>query len=408
MNIFLMNPFPFQLAIQASYGATRHVSIQTLISLQMKLCSSIDENAGQNENKTTNHRMSRIVTKLFSRVLKAEENEIASFSRRGFNLESVLKTIEETLIKCDALSPPRTSSVAEASAVSDLDLDSYSADKMAACRDLVNTFVMHLLKAKSDQGKIVELRKTLENAGLSKDSRTGKLFIASCTTIAISPIFGPSNPEKSPTNYDVDYLSELIYAVGGAEDDDDRVDSMSDLRDYLEAHKEIDIESHISGVSAPFRKYILEQLHSPFRPLMRRSSRSVLSGLVSTPGESSSRSVVTDWSEGNMSMTDKLRYLKSKINAAEQTANSVINNDSPPPRPPSTNEYKTHEASPEPTTHVSSLRQRLAAATERAKAKSPEPTKNKTRPSSAIGNAATLRARLESVRRTSAMHTNQE
>jgi hypothetical protein len=94
------------------------------------------------------------------------------------------------------------------------------------------------------------------------------------------------------------------------------------------------------------------------------------------------------------------------MKAAEATANSVkgaVEEDpasSPPPRAP---QYNTYETSPEPSGQVSSLRQRLAAATERAKMRSPEPPEDRLRPSSAVGNAAALRARLESVKRSSNM-----
>ena len=286
------------------------------MSLQLKLCSSIEQIAGQNDIKTTNHRMSRIVTKLFARVIKAEESEMNPFSGREFDLSGVLMAVEETIIKCNQLAPPKDS-VAQSSGMSDL--DSYNGDRMASCRDLVNTFVHHLLQAKNNQGKILELRNTLENAGLSLTSLTGKLFTSYSIKIGISPIYGPANRPTTKT-YDIDYLSELIFAVGGAEDDDERIYAMGDLREYLEAHEDIDIESHLSGVSVPFRKYILSQLKSPFRPLITPSERSLLSGVNSLASvvQPSSRSVMTEWSQANMSMSEKLRYLKNKINGEFQ------------------------------------------------------------------------------------------
>lgn len=352
----------------------------------------------QNDTKTTSHRMSRIVTKLLARVVKAEENEIVPFSMKESHWGHLFATIEEVLAKCNSLSP-QPPSVADSTKMSDL--DSYSGDHMSPCRDEVNTFVHHVLTAKSKQGKLMELRNTLEKSGIGEASFTGKMFSASCKSIGISPLFGPTSriSYQTPTTktYDDDYLAELIFAVGGAEDDDDRVDAMDDLREYVDAHKDIDIQSHLSGVSAHFRKYILDQLKSPFRPLLRKSERSLFSGVDSIAKGSSSRSVISDWSASNMSMSNKLRILKSKINAAEANANPIQQPDPSPPPPP--NEYNTASTSPEPSGHMSSLRQRLAEATERANARSPEPVKGKPRPSSATTNAAALRARLESVRR---------
>jgi hypothetical protein len=266
-----------QLAIQASYGASRYISLQTLISLQLKLCSSAELTFDQNDTKTTSHRMSRIVTKLLARVLKAEMNEIVPFSMKEAHWTNLLGAIEEVLKKCNSLS--LQPSGADSSRISDL--DSYNGDHMAPCKDAASTFVHHVLTTKNKQGKLMELRNILEKAGCGESSYTGKMFSASCKTIGISPLFGPSGiPQHYPIakTYDDDYLSELIFAVGGAEDDNDRVDAMDDLREYVDAHKDIDIQSHLSGVSGHFRKYILDQLRSPFRPLLRKSERSLFSG----------------------------------------------------------------------------------------------------------------------------------
>jgi hypothetical protein len=173
---------------------------------------------------------------------------------------------------------------------------------------------------------------------------------------------------------------------------------MDDVREYVDAHKDIDIQSHLSGVSGHFRKYILDQLRSPFRPLLRKSERSLFSGVESIAKGSSTRSVISDWSESNMSMSNKLKILKSKINAAEANSNSLNQPVSSPP--PSLEEHKIAPSSPgEPPGNMSSLRQRLAEATLRANARSPEPVRGKPLTSSATTNAAALRAGLESARR---------
>ena len=143
-----------QLAIQASYGASRYISLQTLISLQLKLCSSAELTFDQNDTKTTSHRMSRIVTKLLARVLKAEMNEIVPFSMKEAHWTNLLGAIEEVLKKCNSLS--LQPSGADSSRISDL--DSYNGDHMAPCKDAASTFVHHILRTKNKQGKLMELR----------------------------------------------------------------------------------------------------------------------------------------------------------------------------------------------------------------------------------------------------------
>lgn len=143
-----------QLAIQASYGASRYISLQTLQSLQLKLCSSAELTFDQNDTKTTSHRMSRIVTKLLARVLKAEMNEIVPFSMKEAHWTNLLGAIEEVLKKCNSLS--LQPSGADSSRISDL--DSYNGDHMAPCKDAASTFVHHVLTTKNKQGKLMELR----------------------------------------------------------------------------------------------------------------------------------------------------------------------------------------------------------------------------------------------------------
>jgi hypothetical protein len=383
----------------------RHISLTTLISLQLRLCSSIDHDNFSQEQITNTQRMSRIITKLFSRVIKAEESEMAPFSSRQTNVEAILVGVEKFLKECNSIS----GSVAHSTDGSTL-TDPASlrdADKLAPCHDMIHTLVLQLIKAKNSQDSMQELKHELGNNGLHHSTFTGRLVDSCCSELGLTPIYDvESIPSKSESkSYDPDYLSELIYAVGRAGDDDDRVASMDDLRDYLDAHQEIDVESHLSGVSASFRKYILDQLRSPVRVIASAGSHSVQSmGTLFSSRNVSNRSAGSDFSESNsqMSMSEKLRYLKSKINAAEATAQSAMGSSSVASTSSTNNTHATNQSLPMASSSqgVSSLRQRLAAATERANAKSPLKARDfDIHPSSALANAASLRARLESVRR---------
>jgi hypothetical protein len=350
------------------------------------------------DSKSTGQRMSRIISKLFSRVIKAEETEISPFSRQDFDLSSVLKVVENSLLKCIEVCSVDDSI---GSSTAFIDWDSYHSSHMSPCIASIDTLVHHVLHAKNNQGQLNELSNLLTVSGLGENSFTAKILNESCLKIGIPPLNSRQTTSVDKL-YDVNYLSELIFTVGGAQDGQERLHAMDDLREYLDAHKDIDIEAHLSGVSSPFRKYILDQLKSPFRPLLTPSERSLFSGIESSSSAAqlSSHSVLSDWSQSNMSMSQKLRHLKNKINAAEATANSSRSDQVETPLP-NIQDDEIYQASPDPPGPVSSLRQRLAAATERAKVRSPEPSKDVSRPSSAVGNAAALRARLESVKRMS-------
>merc|ERR1739844_19179 len=120
-----------------------------------------------------------------------------------------------------------------------------------------------------------------------------------------------------------------------------------------------------------------------------------MSGLTHSTGipDSGGRSMASDWNDRNIS--DKLQFLKSKINAAEATAKSVISTNDGVQSPIQAN---GNQGSPRPSKTVSSLRQRMAAATERSNAKSPDMMQSQ-QSSPAMGNAAALRDRLETVKR---------
>ena len=153
----------------------------------------------------------------------------------------------------------------------------------------------------------------------------------------------------------------------------------------------------MSSLSAPFRKYLLSELKSPFRPPLSSASRSMLSGYASSKGGGfgSLRSFTSD--DTSRSMSEKLQYLKSKINTAEATAQTAISS-APLSQTHSLLNSQSFESS-----SAMSLRQKLAAASEKRTAlmeNKPNGTGRPSFESSAIGNVAAVRARLlETVRR---------
>ena len=340
--------------------------------------------------------MSRIVTKLFARVIKAEEGEERPFKKENVDLELVLTSLEDTLTKCQAAVPGSLDMLSITSELTDM--DSLNDDKMAPCKTMVRTLMLHLVKAKHSANLVNEISDSMQNAGLNEDCLAWRLFNSSCSEVGVermrrARVTGPGLPTSPKKQHDSDYLSELIFAVGGAEEDEDRVHALEDLRAFIDAHPNIDIESHLSGLSAPFRKYILSELKSPFRPPLSSASRSMLSGYASSKGGfGSMRSFTSD--DTSRTMSEKLQYLKSKINAAEATAQTAISS-GPPSRTLSLLNSQSFESS-----SAMSLRQKLAAASEkRTTLKEKQPTGRASFESSALGNAAALRARLEIVRR---------
>jgi len=292
--------------------------------------------------------------------------------------------------------------------------------------------MIHLLKSKGGPRKFEEVKGIINSLNLPEDSLTGRLFLSCCNELGLEKKQGSPQKQSVPNgdrnrSYDEDKLSELIFAVGRAEEEEARMYAFDDLRDYMRQHEQVNIETHLSTLSAPFRKYILDELQnpSPFRPPLSSSSRSLMSGISGTnvpPNSSASvnpMETVPEWNSRNtsQSMSEKLRYLKSKINAAEATAQSVMDSTQT-----STGEsddcstlashYSSGTASifrgeQQQTNGYVSLRERLAAANAKRVGDKSRPTTGgvpgSAFESAALGNAAALRARLESVRRMNSM-----
>jgi hypothetical protein len=90
--------FLLQLAVQAATGSPRDVSIEALLALQLQLCTVGNETAA---DAAFNRRLSRIVTKLFAKVLKAEAASARPFSANNIDVEAIICALDDMLIATD-------------------------------------------------------------------------------------------------------------------------------------------------------------------------------------------------------------------------------------------------------------------------------------------------------------------
>jgi len=416
-----------KLAIQATYGAKRHISLQALFSLQLQFCSAaIEEGVAMADASNIHNRMSRIITKLFSRVIKAEESEDLPFSGKDLEFNCLLSALEDVLGRTCSVQGPNGSNSITGNVI---DSDFSSDDRMMPILTMGRTLMIHILKSKCSTGRAEKVKNVIDTLKFPKDSLTRRLYVSCCSELGLEKIVDvekdKSPKEKSPgrqrKGYDVDQLSELIFAIGRAEEDEGRMYAFDDLREFMNKYEKVDIESHLSTISAPFRKYILDELKnpSPFRPPLSSSSRSVMSGISGSYIENGAiKNSMDTGTEGkgrtSQTMSEKLRYLKSKISAAEATAQSVIDSSNVTEVDDSSTLYshQSRETSSifrmeqKQRNGYTSLRERLAAtALKRANITAENNSSNRsvsgssTFEKAALGNAAALRARLESVRR---------
>jgi len=323
-----------KLAVQATTGTPRHIALHALMMLQQQLTlhgtSSPAETA-------LNARLSRIVTKLFGKVMKAEEARAQPFSSDDVDMESVLCSIEDMLVavKKAQIREPST------------------------CKDMAKSMLSSFMS--SGGYSVSELKGKLDELGIdSQGSAIARLLnaLAGRAESLENQRQGTATSSSTDTSPDV---ATLVSAVGSAAEGPKREEAIDALRSYRNVHGDTDLHAYLADVSATFRAYILEQLDP----------------IASPPGKATAGP-----------MAERLRNLRTKLNVAET------------PEQPETESTPSRIPSPKVASSVSNLRQRLAAAQENrstnASASSAlEPTRE-----SKTGSvqAAALRARLEAVK----------
>lgn len=355
--------------------------------LQEQLC--LFEASSPSET-ALNGRLSRIVTKLFSKVIKSEESGLDPYSPVSLDLESVLCCLEDVLTKAKDLENGRSGLREEA---------------VPTCRNMAIALMTSIVNVRPGEELRVELRK----AGLVGSSNVYSLVQSMSPGFSekvglqdhTSPKRPPATPaqqtpSKTPTKSSQEVVS-LVSAVGSATEGPDRVEAISALKRFQELHGDEELNAHLEEISPTFRAYIIEQLKT--------------SPVSSTP----SRTIQ------NLPMSERIKKLRSKINVLD--GNTEAGDADLPPRPPNAAPRETpsnaaplsppkmprksglpQTASPghQGNNSVHSLRQRLAAAQENRPNANIEVEQTPPRVAASTpkssGSAAALRARLQAMR----------
>lgn len=369
------------------------MSIQALLALQLQLCTLENETA---TDAAFNRRLSRVVTKLFVKVIKAEGASARPYSPETIDIEALLCLLEKMLVTTAYAPGVQNGSRQDA-------LETYT--------DMGRSIMIPVLSARGRNG-VNEIREIMD--GLCIDPQHSKLaaLITSCEPELDSS--DDSEPQEAlpvisfhskPPSMNV---ASLVSALGSAPDGPERDAAVASLRRYNALHREGELHAHLSEVSANFRAYISDQLkESPPRPEIAHED-----------GESSALSI---------SMSERIRHLRSKLHATEAAVQSVIEpayverqkptdeaNGVSAPATPSRRSAasearltpsripKLNDSSLRTTTGgAASLRKRLAAAQQSRSKSATSELEDSGRSSSAYGHAAALRARLEAVKQQS-------
>lgn len=348
----LTHCFRPQLAVQSATGASRHISFQALLHLQHELTSGDDA-------LELNGRLSRVITKLFARVIRAEEAAGEPFSLSSFDMEALLCSMEDTLNKCQPSDP------------------SFS---------MVQTLTAAILQEHGDPSVVrnlmVDLDIDRDSSALGKmiaewegsGEASGGLLIDSSANATSQVRPQPKTPSKD--------VAALVSRLGNAPEGEERAAALDAIKRFKQANGDADLRAHLQQLSGPFREFIEEQIG--------KTSPSKL------PAESGSVS------ERIRSLRSRLQA-KGTLNGNNEEAEGVTTETASPST--STKIPSPSRASSIPKASPSKLPQPGSRTTptlrERLQQTSSTPTGNI---STGTNRAAALRARLEAVKQ----QTNQK
>ncbi len=305
------------------------------------------------EDPLFNSRLSRVVSKLFARVVKAEESSPVPFSPASVDIEAIICFLEDALVACNKA-----------------DEEDAAKDAVSGTTHLVKVLVTAILKARRDTTTLRDLMDQLEISPVS--SALGKLVAICASELGL--------PDRSVSCQTASRdVSILVSAVAEAPMGPERDKAVAALREYKGINGDEDLNNHLKDVSAAFRSFILEQLSA-----------------VSQPGEHEKSSP--------SSMSERIKTLRSRLNTTEIVAKGVDykSDDEASRAKVFSSDDANHPNKPTVASSASirAFRERLAAAQE--KRSSSNVAENNEVPEStttAGSRAAALRARLQAVKK---------
>ena len=353
-----------KLAVQAATGAARENALQALIRLQYQLSTNTDAH----DNPLFNSRLSRVVTKLSTRVIKAEEGTSNPFSPTNMDMETVLCCLEDTMDNCNKLE---------------------QLEGAVATKNIVKLIVMAILKAR---GESDTMRKEMLDLEIDPSSSALGVLAESCAAELGIVASGP--PRKSSQNNDV---ASLVSAVVTATHGPNRNAAIDALKSYKETYGDEELKNHLEDVSPAFRSYLLKELsESPRPPSPQTSStamseriKSLRSKLIATEVAVAHAASTYPHSSAHSEKQDPVDDEDEKV-VSSNTTTTTNGSKSPPSKPTGMNAFRERLAAVQRGATVSTSSTEILSPTPKAKA----PT--------AGSRAAALRARLEAVKK----HTN--
>lgn len=340
-----------------------------LLALQQQLACEDDS--------PFNNRLSRVIVKLFVRVVKAEEGSDAPYSPSRVDMEALVCAMEDALERS-----------------SEFGKDSADSEIGGAYSDMVHSLVQSIINAHQGSASLLHYLEVLEID--PKSSALGRSI-----QLVESQSLPVSVESRQPQQASRDVAS-LVSALGNAPEGPQREAALNALLSFKDKYGDEELNAHLNQVSFAFRSFIEDQIR-----------------------ERNSLSKHQDHDSNNVNMSDRLRSLRSRLQATELALQTTVDDSQFSPERHTTQDVSEERAAESPlaipthmqrsskllqpspsrvafaanTTSSQSLQERLAMAQENRKGTS----LSGSLPSSSdvgtsMGRAAALRARLEAVK----------
>lgn len=253
--------------------------MQALLNVQQELKECNDSYDDQFRS-----RLSRVIVKLFARVVKAEESVGDPYVHGRIDMEALICSLED-ILACNENSIP-----SEAKDVS---------------IDMIKSLLQSILNV---QGSAASVRGLMEELGIDPiASALGKLIIqcdgdrddeAMVDSESVRQNATNIVPMKMTPSKDV---ASLVSRLGCAPPGAEREAALASIRAYKLEYGDKELDTHLQQLSGPFRDFIVEQIYRDPSPLKKQ--------MTAMTGDNASST--------SDSVSDRIRSLRSRLQASE-------------------------------------------------------------------------------------------
>lgn len=240
-----------------------------LLALQQQLASKKGDDPFRS-------RLSRVIVKLFNRVVKAEEGSDAPYIPSRVDIESLVCAMEDAL-----------------ETVSKSGKECTSSEIGEAFSDMVHSLVQSIINFKG-QSFLLEY---LEALGIDPDSSA----LGRSIRFIIFQALPLSTESKQPAQRASRDVASLVSALGNAPEGSQRQVALNALLSFMKTYGDEELNAHLKQVSSAFRSFIEDQIR-----------------------EHNSPSKVSDHEPNSINMSDRLQSLRSRLQATELALQSTV------------------------------------------------------------------------------------